>query len=306
MKKVATDGKKSGGCICCRCNKYKKKDMQISYEHDYMAIPSYTSGHTVTSRSINTFLAHARFAPGIVEIFDSLASTTRFQTSPDINKEDDDGKDFLNEIEDNVDNEVGTMMKIKVEPQYVGRKFSLLFQGLVEKYGCLPVALYRHMEDENNDNILPYIYSAPKWDTLIHNGDSCIVIFPPPPPPPSKDGMVNETTINNAQSNDADRKHYSPKMNKRVDHDQKTNRNNNNFMDGMYSDDDEMLDEKDGRISLKLDESRFSKNPLSAMKLQLAGTSKIDDLKGMDHDEFMKTMMEEYDLNTESLHTDVE
>ena len=118
--------------------------------------------------------------------------------------------------------------------------------------------------------------------------------------------MVNETTINNAQSNDADRKHYSPKMNKRVDHDQKTNRNNNNFMDGMYSDDDEMLDEKDGRISLKLDESRFSKNPLSAMKLQLAGTSKIDDLKGMDHDEFMKTMMEEYDLNTESLHTDVE
>ena len=42
------------------------------------------------------------------------------------------------------------------------------------------------------------------------------------------------------------------------------------------------------------------------MKLQLAGTSKIDDLKGMDHDEFMKTMMEEYDLNTESLHTDVE
>ena len=55
-----------------------------------------------------------------------------------------------------------------------------------------------------------------------------------------------------------------------------------------------------------LDESRFSKNPLSAMKLPLAGTSKIDDLKGMDHDEFMKTMMEEYDLNTESLHTDVE
>ena len=71
MKKVATDGKKSGGCICCRCNKYKKKDLQISYEHGYMAIPSYTSGHTITSRSINTFLAHARFAPGIVEIFDS-------------------------------------------------------------------------------------------------------------------------------------------------------------------------------------------------------------------------------------------
>ena len=70
--------------------------------------------------------------------------------------------------------------------------------------------------------------------------------------------------------------------------------------------DDEMLEEKDGRISLKLDESRVSKNPLSAMKLQLAGTSKIDDLKGMDHDEFMKTMMEEYDLNAESLHTDVE
>ncbi len=163
------------------------------------------------------------------------------------------------------------------------------------------------MEDENNDNILPYIYSAPKWDTLIHNGDSCIVIFPPPPPPSSKDGMVNETTVNNAQSNGADRKHYSPKMNKRVDNDQKTNRNNNNFMDGMYSDDDdEMLEGNDGRISLKLDESRFSKNPLSAMKLQLAGTSKIDDLKGMDHDEFMKTMMEEYDLNTESLHTDVE
>ena len=118
--------------------------------------------------------------------------------------------------------------------------------------------------------------------------------------------MVNETTVNNAQSNGADRKHYSPKMNKRVDNDQKTNRNNNNFMDGMYSDDDEMLEGNDGRISLKLDESRFSKNPLSAMKLQLAGTSKIDDLKGMDHDEFMKTMMEEYDLNTESLHTDVE
>ena len=31
-----------------------------------------------------------------------------------------------------------------------------------------------------------------------------------------------------------------------------------------------------------------------------------DNGKGMDHDEFMKTMMEEYDLNTESLHTDVE
>lgn len=156
----AQDPNKSRSSTFC-CMKKSSKSIQLSYEHDYMAIPSYTSGHCITSRSTNNFLAHARFAPGMIEIFNCFSPA-------------------IDSVADKRDkSQVGAIMKLKVQSFYFGLQYAGLFKGLIENYGCLPIALYRCVDEDNNDNILPYIYTAPAWDTIIHKGDCCMVIFPP-------------------------------------------------------------------------------------------------------------------------------
>ena len=61
----------------------------------------------------------------------------------------------------------------------------------------------------------------------------------------------------------------------------------------------------DGRISLTISQSRLSYNPLSEVELSPSSAKiKRKLIKEMGHEEFMKTMMEEYDLKVESLGSD--
>eukprot|EP00944_MAST-04C_sp_MAST-4C-sp1_P007140 g7140.t1 len=291
----AQDPNTSRSSFFC-CKKKSSSSIQLSYEHDYMAIPSYTSGHCITSRSTNNFLAHARFAPGMIEIFNCF--------SPAIDSVAD-KRDKINK------SQVGAIMKLKVQSFYFGLQYAGLFKGLIENYGCLPIGLYRCVDEDNNDNILPYIYTAPAWDTIIHKGDCCLVIFPPTSS--AETGFQNkpnadmdktssaDTGLKKKPSANMDKNSYQP--GKSILLPKKPTRQSKRAVvddvEGKESQDD------DGRISLTISQSRLSYNPLSEVELSPSSAKiKRKLIKEMGHEEFMKTMMEEYDLKVESLGSD--
>ena len=207
--------------------------------------------------------------------------------------------------------QVGAIMKLKVHRILFGLQYAGLFKGLIENYGCLPIGLYRCVDEDNNDNILPYIYTAPAWDTIIHKGDCCLVIFPPTSS--AETGFQNKPNADMDKTSSADTglkksqaqtwiktainrgspfccRRNPPVSQKRAVVDD---------VEGKESQDD------DGRISLTISQSRLSYNPLSEVELSPSSAKiKRKLIKEMGHEEFMKTMMEEYDLKVESLGSD--
>merc|ERR1711991_492326 len=95
-----------------RTNEIKK-----SYEHEFMAIPSYVSGKCISNRSINGFLAQSRFTPGLVEIFQLLCGVHEFNTIQ---------QEGLNPDHNGFGS---TIMKLWVPQKYIDKRFDVLFEG---------------------------------------------------------------------------------------------------------------------------------------------------------------------------------
>jgi voltage-gated potassium channel len=145
---------------------YSRSEIQKSYEHEYMAIPSYVSGHCISKRSMHAFLAQSRFTPGLIEIFQSLVAT-----------EDQSMKQRGGNARDM--GAGSTLMKLFVPQKYIGKPFDELFEGLLREQGAVALALYRATHREDNDNVLPYVYTCPQRETTLNESDGVLVLMPP-------------------------------------------------------------------------------------------------------------------------------
>ena len=135
---------------------------------------------------------------------------------------------------------------------------------------------------------------AMAWNTVIHKGDCCMVIFPPI--------SSAETGFQNNPNAEMDKKSYQP--NKSILLPKKP------ILESQTAVADEVEGNKpqddDGRISLNIAKSRLSYNPLSEVELSITSPrTRRKLIKEMGYEEFMKTMMEEYDLKVESLGSDI-
>jgi hypothetical protein len=139
---------------CSRCPTLRfSTDFKSTYDHDYIAIPGYVSGYCINVRSINGFLGHARFAPGLFEIFQSLVSTEMADAS--------------------------SVIRIKVPTMYWGKTFGDFFEAMLAERGGLILALYRCVHATKNDNYLPYVFTAPNRNVKVHDGDGALILMPP-------------------------------------------------------------------------------------------------------------------------------
>ena len=115
---------------------------------------------------MHAFLAQSRFTPGLIEIFQSLVAT-----------EDQSMKQRGGNARDM--GAGSTLMKLFVPQKYIGKPFDELFEGLLREQGAVALALYRATHREDNDNVLPYVYTCPQRETTLNESDGVLVLMPP-------------------------------------------------------------------------------------------------------------------------------
>ena len=74
---------------------------------------------------------------------------------------------------------VRTFPKLFVPQKYIGKPFDELFEGLLREQGAVALALYRATHREDNDNVLPYVYTCPQRETTLNESDGVLVLMPP-------------------------------------------------------------------------------------------------------------------------------
>ena len=117
-----------------------------------------------------------RYTPGLIEVFECLTAVR--SPLPGVEKGFSGGsKQDFEAQSDNRD--LGSIQKIEVPDEMIGLTFGQFFMEMAWEFEVVPIALLRGVDLHENDNKLPYLYTAPKSNAVLMDGDHAFILAQP-------------------------------------------------------------------------------------------------------------------------------